>query len=344
MHRLSSYVPWFLLARDLCAVGECDAAAGYLVACATLCDPEPLRDWPLTLNTGRYRDQWHTMTRTGLSARLSQHRREPLVEIHPLDAAAHAIGERDPVRVMTPQGESVFRAQITAGQRRGEIFVPIHWTDRQSSGGRAGLLPRALVDPHSGQPGFKATPARIERLAVEWRGFLIARTLPAAIPAAYFTKVRVAQGWLVELAGDGEPAALAKALLPKGERVEIVDGARGGLRVAVLRAGRLSAALYVTRSGRLPERDWLIAQLAAGAPASATELLAGRPAAPPPERGAIVCVCFDVGIKTIVEAIGSRCLTSVEAVGAALSAGTSCGSCRPAIQRLIGETKEAARG
>jgi assimilatory nitrate reductase catalytic subunit len=304
----------------------------------------PLAKWPLTLNTGRYRDQWHTMTRTGLSPRLSQHRREPLVELHPLDAEAHGIDEGDLVRVATPQGASVFRAALYDGQRRGEIFIPIHWSDRTSSGGRAGLLPRPLVDPHSGQPGFKATPARLDKLALDWRGFLIAREAPEAIPAGYFTRVRVAQGWLVELAGTGDPAALAEALLPAGERVEIVDRARGGLRSAVLADGRLRAALYVTRTGRLPDRDWLIAQLSAGAAATSVELLAGRPAAPQPDRGPIVCVCFDVGMKTILEAIGSDGLTTVEAVGAALSAGSNCGSCRPAIQRLIGARKQAAHG
>jgi assimilatory nitrate reductase catalytic subunit len=241
------------------------------------------------------------------------------------------------VRVVTPQGESVFRAAISEAQRRGEAFVPIHWTDRQSSGGRAGLLPAPLVDPYSGQPGYKATPARIEKLAVAWRGFLIAREAPDCIPAAYFTKVRVGQGWLVELAGEGDPAVLAKALLPKGERVEIADRARGGMRIAVLGGGRLRAALYVTRSGRLPDRDWLIAQLAAADTASSVELLAGRPAMPLPHRGPIVCACFDVGVNTIVEAIAGQRLVSVEAVGAALSAGTNCGSCKPAIRRLIGE-------
>ncbi|MGV3554902.1 MAG: molybdopterin-dependent oxidoreductase [Croceibacterium sp.] len=296
-----------------------------------------LPKWPLTLNTGRYRDHWHTMTRTGLSPKLSQHRREPMAEIHPLDAEELGIAERDLVRVTTPQGESVFRAQLSDGQRQGEVFVPIHWTDRQSNGGRAGLLPRALVDPHSGQPGFKATPARVEKLCVEWRGFLIAREMPERIPAAYFAKVRVGQGWLVELAGSRDPAPLAKLLLPRGERVEILDPARGGLRVAVLSEGRLSAALYLTRSGRLPDRDWLVGQLSATQPSS-VELLAGRPAVPLPDRGPIVCACFDVGMNTILGAITSEGLVSVEAVGAALSAGTNCGSCKPAIRRLIGET------
>jgi assimilatory nitrate reductase catalytic subunit len=299
-----------------------------------------LPKWPLTLNTGRYRDHWHTMTRTGLSPRLSQHRREPLAELHPLDAAEHGIDDGDFVRVATPQGESVFRAAIVSGQRRGEVFAPIHWTDRQSSGGRAGLLPRPLVDSHSGQPGFKATPARIEKLAFEWRGFLIARAAPPRIAADYHTRVRVNAGWLVELAGNGDPAALARDCLPAGECAEHADRARGDWRMAVLDRGRLAAALYVTRSGRLPDREWLIEQLGASE-ANSVDLLAGRPAGGAADRGPIVCACFDVGLKTIVEAIGTRRLVSVEAVGQALSAGTNCGSCRPAIRRLIGECKAA---
>ncbi len=302
-----------------------------------------LPKWPLILNTGRYRDHWHTMTRTGLSPRLSQHRREPLVELHPADASREGIGDGDLVEVTTAQGASTFRALLTENQRRGEMFVPIHWTDRQSSGGRAGILPRALVDPHSGQPGFKTTPARIARLAFAWRGFLIARAIPDTIPPEYYTRVRAGRGRLVELAGNGDPARLARAVLPSGERVEIADPARGGLRVAVLDGeSRLAAALYLTRDGTLPDRDWLVAQLDAAEPAPSIELIAGRPAAQQPDRGPIVCVCFDVGLKAIVEAVESHGLMSVEAVGQALSAGTNCGSCKPAIQRLIGEHGRAA--
>jgi assimilatory nitrate reductase catalytic subunit len=304
----------------------------------------PLAKFPLTLNNGRYRDQWHTMTRTGLSPRLSQHRREPLVEIHPKDAAEAGIAEGDLVQVSTPQGRSVFRALLTDGQRRGDVFTPIHWTDRQSTGGRTGLLPGPHVDPVSGQPGFKRTPARIEKFMAEWRGFFIARDLPKALPADYATRIRVGQGWLVELAGNDDPQALAQAVLPKGERVEIVDAARGGIRVAILQDGKMIAALHLTRTGRLPDREWLVAQLAAAEMASSIELLAGRPATPQVDRGPIVCVCFDVGMNTIVEAIGGQRLTSVEEVGKALAAGTNCGSCRPAIQRLLGETLEAAHG
>jgi assimilatory nitrate reductase catalytic subunit len=315
-----------------------------LVAVTQMERPKKLDRWPMVLNNGRYRDHWHTMTRTGLSPRLSQHRREPLVEIHPADAAENDIAAGDLVQVSTPQGDSVFRAELSSGQRRGEIFTPIHWTDRQSTGGRTGLLPRDDVDPHSGQPGFKATPARVEKLAPEWRGFFVTREVPDVIPTAYATRIRIADGWLVEFAGDGDTAVIEKAVLPKGERVEILDTARGGLRIAILAAGRVEAVFYLTRTGRLPSRDWPVSQLSAANLPTSVELLAGRPAAPQADRGAIICVCFDVGMKTIIEAIGAHSLMTVDAVGRALSAGTNCGSCRPAIQRLIGETKEAANG
>ncbi|HWW69492.1 MAG TPA: nitrate reductase, partial [Duganella sp.] len=107
----------------------------------------PLDRWPITLNTGRYRDQWHTMTRTGLAPRLARHREEPLVEVHPDDAARLDIADGALARVSTPRGESLYRVAVTDAQRSGELFVPIHWTDRTSSGGRTGLLPRPLVDP-----------------------------------------------------------------------------------------------------------------------------------------------------------------------------------------------------
>jgi assimilatory nitrate reductase catalytic subunit len=292
-------------------------------------------DWPMVLNTGRYRDQWHTMTRTGLSPRLARHRQEPLVEMHAADAGTLGIEEGDLVRVSTPQGDSLFKAAICESQRRGEVFVPIHWTDCQSTGGRAGLLPSPLTDPHSGQPGFKATPARVERVAVGWRGFLIAREVPDEIPVLYATRVRVNDGWLVELAGRGDPLPLENALLPKGERIEAFDPGRGEARFAVLAGGRLEAVLMLSKGGRLPSREWLAAQLSAPDVPSATELLAARPAQPREDVGEIVCACFDVGIRTITRAIAERRLVSVDEVGQALRAGTNCGSCRTAIHALL---------
>jgi assimilatory nitrate reductase catalytic subunit len=297
------------------------------------------RAYPLRLNTGRYRDQWHTMTRTGLSPKLSQHRREPLVEVHPDTMARARLVDGGLALVQTPHGKSIFRVASSTGQRRGDLFVPIHWTDQTSGGGRAGMLPGQDRDPFSGQPGFKNTPAKIAAHVPEWTGFLVSRDRPAAPDCSYWTRIRSTHGWVMEFAIDGDPSPLT-ALLPDGDRAEMLDVKRGVVRSAVVIAGRLQAALFVSRNGGLPPRDWLAAQLD-DRDVSVMELLAGRPSTPAPERGAIVCVCFDIGMTTIIDAIAAQTLVTVEGVGKAISAGTNCGSCRPAIAKLIALTQES---
>ncbi|HWW65848.1 MAG TPA: molybdopterin-dependent oxidoreductase [Sphingomonadaceae bacterium] len=316
------------------------AGKARLIPVAQRAVAKPLPRWPLTLNTGRYRDQWHTMTRTGLSPKLARHREEPLVEVHPVDAERFGLVDGGLARVATPQGDSLFRVSVSDAQRPGELFTPIHWTDRQSTGGRTGLLPRAATDPRSGQPGFKMTPARIAAVATEWRAFLIARDAATAPDCLWATRIAVPGGVLFELAGDGDPAALENAL-PKGNRVEVSDAVRGTRRIAVLDAGRLAAVLFVTRTGALPSRDWLIAQLGVE---HGPQVLAGRAPGDQPDGGPIVCTCFDVGLKTILAAIREQRLADVAAIGEALGAGTNCGSCRPALTRILAEDKVAAHG
>ena len=97
--------------------------------------------------------------------------------------------------------------------------------------------------------------------------------------------------------------------------------------------------LFVTHTGELPSRDWLIAQL--DAPQVAPTLLAGRAPGAQPDRGALICSCFDIGLKTIVAAIAEQQLADVAAIGKALGAGTNCGSCRPALARILAETLPA---
>src|SRR3546814_12099269 len=91
----------------------------------------------------------------------------PLVEIHPDDGSRLGLTDGGLARVETPQGDSLYRVTFHAGQRPGELFVPIHWTDRTSSGGRPGFLPRPLVAPVSGPPGFTSRSEE-RRVGDEW--------------------------------------------------------------------------------------------------------------------------------------------------------------------------------
>lgn len=297
--------------------------------------PEKLtsKDYPFLLNTGRYRDQWHTMTRTGLSARLSQHRREALLEIHHDDAAKYGIETGSLVKVKSNSGQSIVRAQLHDGQRRGELFLPMHWTDEQGNMARANLLPNQAVDPVSHQPGFKRTAVQIELVKADWKGFLASRDKPQLDPKIHWSSSRIDSGWLTEISGMGNIDIAA--LLPDGDQIEASDKKTGMQRIAVFEEQHLISALYLTRSGVLPEREWITTQFCDVAVPDKPALLAGRPRTKTQDKGPIVCVCFNVGEKDICRAATSKGLTSVGSVGEAIQAGTNCGSCRPAIAKLL---------
>ena len=159
----------------------------------------------------------------------------------------------------------------------------------------------------------------------------------------YWASARIAGGWLTEVAGFD--SIDLDALLPDGPRSEVADMGRGMRRIAVLDdVGAPVALLYLTRTGVLPDRDWVVRQFA-DPQASMGELLAGRPSTPMPDTGPTVCVCHDVGETQILTAIeeGAR---DVAAIGKATCAGTNCGSCRLILSRLLEEQearlKEAA--
>ncbi|WP_126173721.1 nitrate reductase [Altericroceibacterium xinjiangense] len=300
-------------------------------------EAESASGFPLRLNTGRYRDQWHTMTRTGLSPKLALHRREPLLEIHAEDAVRFGLEEGGLAQVSTPHGSAAYRVAVRDSQRRGEVYVPMHWGDAFASIGRTGRLATPATDPVSGQPGFKNTPALVEPIAPDWRGFLLTRT-PTTPTALWWSRSRVEGGWLAELAGMG--AVDTDSLLPEGHQSEACDLARGMRRIVVCdEAGQLVAALYLTRSGVLPPREWIAGQLAQE-PASLPEWLAARPAKPQPSKGPIVCVCHDIGEQQVLAAVEGGA-TDVARIGACTGAGTNCGSCRPLLARILADTQVA---
>jgi assimilatory nitrate reductase catalytic subunit len=220
--------------------------------------------YPLSLNTGRIRDQWHTMTRTGLAPDLCRHAPEPFVEIHPVDAEAAGLKEGMLARVITARGEAVALAKLTDRQRPGGVFMPMHWTDAFAPSGRSNPLIAPNIDPVSGQPEFKHTPARIRAYRETWKGFFLSRdTLKTPLGQDLVWR-RIPQDACQqhEFAGRGDASerdavrkALSKGLI--GEVVAYDDIATGARREAWVRDGRLVAVLFMTTTGRLPPRDWL---------------------------------------------------------------------------------------
>jgi len=299
-------------------------------------------DFPLVLNTGRIRDQWHTMTRTAKTPRLMSHYAESFCEIHSDDAEDAGIAPATLVRIATPQGTALVRALVTERQQKGSIFVPMHWTDQQTAQGRIGSTVLAALDPVSGQPGLKSSCARIEPFEAAWYGFAVLRDKPEIIHADYWAIARAEGGWRVELGGS-EPVEdwtiYATDLIRSGEGTETLsymDQDQASFRLATFSGDTLVGALFIAPQPVAVSRTWVVEHLKAPAIGGAERLrlLSGRPGLDQPDPGPIVCACFSVGANQIAAAVehGS---TSVEAVGAALRAGTNCGSCRVEIRRLI---------
>ncbi|MBR1210814.1 nitrate reductase [Bradyrhizobium sp. JYMT SZCCT0180] len=300
---------------------------------------------PLRLNTGRVRDQWHTMTRTGMSPRLGQHLPEPFVEVHPDDAARHGVADGDFARVTTDYGQCTLRVVVSERQQRGMLFAPIHWSAVTATGARVGSLVAPLTDPFSGQPENKATPASITPYEYVFRGFALSRT-PLELPDhAWWARVAVNgghgylladnadlrgwQSWLGSIAGD--------------DLAEYKDFGGGVYRAASFAADRIETCLFIG-----PARDagdWNVVKGLFAADALSNDqrrmLLSGKSIDGLANAGPIVCACFGVGRTTICDAIAAGARSAAD-IGAKLKAGTNCGSCIPELKRVIAQTAPAA--
>jgi assimilatory nitrate reductase catalytic subunit len=306
------------------------------------------RERPLVLNTGRVRDQWHTMTRSGRVPRLMTHQSEPLLDIHPEEAERFGLAAGGLARVASRHGATVLPVRLAAGQRVGEVFVPMHWTDSFTSSGPVDRLVGAATDPVSGQPELKGTPVCLTPLSTGWRGSLLRRTA-APLPEGpyWWARVPLARGHGFSLAGWEPPPvgpaldAWALALMgapPDAEVIAYADPGRSDFRFASIVDDRLDACLFLARSAAaLPSPDALAAAL--GTEISATVrrgLLAGRVNDHATAMDAqAICVCFAIGRNALCHAIVERRLTSLSEIGAALGAGTNCGSCLPELQQIL---------
>ncbi len=304
-------------------------------------------DFPLVLNSGRVRDHWHTLTRTGVSPRLCAHTVEPYAELHREDAQRLGLADGQLVRVVGENGgDALLRLRVNEEQQPGCVFVPMHWNDRFSARARVGALIPPRRDPLSGQPDFKHARARVEACAMNWHGFILSashRQLELRY-ARYWTRSRGRGLWRYEIAGDEQPAdwaTRARDLLGVDERddwIEYHDRARNQYRAARFEPnGRLAALIFIGPDEQLPTRDWLISlfRQEALSPRERASLLSGEPPRDQQDAGRIVCACFTVGEKTLLQAIREQGLDSVEAIGQALQAGTNCGSCIPELKQLL---------
>ncbi len=311
-----------------------------LIAVSNLAEPD-LRDaeHPWLLNSGRLRDQWHTMTRTGLSATLMAHTQEPHLDIHPLDAQSLSIAEADFVTLRRGEYSSVLRAHLSLQQRRGEVFAPIHWTSILSRSGRIGPVVHGRRDPISGQPDSKMSAIALQKRTPIWQASLISKQALPLATLSYAVSIRLHRGFRQNVAEftDGPQllAWLSTLALPPEEMIEAEDPQHNWLRRAWFEEGRLIAFL----AAPWPEdadMDWACSLLDEKLePQQRKQLLALRPGVQGPALGRRVCICMGVHEQTLIEAIEAGQLDSVAALSRVTQAGSRCGSCQSELGELL---------
>ncbi len=302
--------------------------------------------FPLVANTGRYRDQWHTMTRTGLSPRLSAHRPEPLLDIHPYDASAAGVTDGGLARVYSPAGDVLIRVAVSADVPEGQVFVPIYWTDQQAARSVVSRLFPPETDPISGQPESKFVPVKVMPFRTQWSALMMSRHVPDLHRVPYWCRYALGPADAYDLAGDGdmdvEHLITEMDVRTHGERIEYHDQAQGVTRAAWLKDGRLEACLFAAPNRPDLARVWLRDLFAAGklGEVERQSILAGRAAGKSTgEADGLICSCLAVGLAEIEAAIRDGRATTVGEVGKLLGAGTNCGSCVPELKQILERCK-----
>lgn len=308
--------------------------------------------FPLHLNTGRLRDQWHGMSRTGNASRLFNHAEEAVLAMNRLDMERRALADGDITRVASRRGTLNVRVAASDEMRAGQVFLPMHWGSRFMSGLGANALTLGSFDPRSKQPELKHAAVEVEKLTLPWRMTAmrrgdVLRRMEALQPLlSRFDYATVGlYGREVELVvlrtahAAPVPETLLReidAILGMDDEARVMnyrDARRGVSKRALLERGKL---LGVRLTGETAAQDWLKEAIVGGEDTEALRPWLFAPLAEPPqghrERGRIVCTCLNVSEQEIMHELKQG--ADLPAVQARLKCGTQCGSCVPELKRL----------
>lgn len=307
-------------------------------------------EYSLLLNTGRLRDQWHTMTRTANAPRLNRHAPEPLLSLHPLDARRAGVADGQIARIESRNGYAELRVRVSQSVRPGQAFAPMHWSSRFASAALVGSLLEGECDPLSGQPELKVEAVSVQPAGIEWHGLVLERsdlqTLIGQVDEDYWVRTRFEHCSATYLGFVVRPdnwLDWATAQMPDAEQLVTYDGGETGVVVVGISDERLQQLMVLSKNPRNRDVGWL-AELFSEAPLSVQSKRALMRGLPPQletntTRGEPVCVCRGTGRSAIEDSIAKNGMTTTDSIGAALGAGSYCGSCLPEIRQMVDKSQ-----
>jgi len=332
------------------------------VAYVPVAEPRESR-YPFSLTTGRLRDQWHGMSRTGTLGRLFGHVPEPVIQLHPQDMARRGLAEGDLAHVTSKRGSIVVPVQASKEIGLSQAFMGMHWGSEflggQSSTGErlAGVnqLTTSAYCPTSKQPELKHAAVKILKAEMPWTLLAMAwlpdvdalavreqlKQLMAQFPFATCVPFgRERAGVLFRAAAYEAPApevvARLEALLGLAgpDSVRYADARKGQRRVMrLVRDGagkdapaRLEAFVL---AGDTTSQAWVTTLLQDELPAQSYGRLLLSPGAKAPvavqARGKQVCTCFNI-TEDAIQGRLATCTGNADQRVAALQADLKCGT------------------
>ena len=313
---------------------------------------------PLHLLTGRLRDQWHGMSRTGTVAQLFNHVPEPAISMNADDMQRRSIKQGDIVKISNKRGSLILPVQASDEMGAAQTFVPMHWGSQFMNGLGINALMPDTFDKTSKQPELKHTAIKLEKLELPWRMTIMRTCNDLTLLQKLRTLMQHFQyascglfgresesnksGMMIlkaahDAAPDSELIAKIDTLLGMTDDMPLLNynDAKRGISKRILIEN--SQVTGVRLMGETIATDWLKEVMTNGQFTEELRRWALAPLPAPPSgqrgRGKIVCNCLDVAESDIVENIelGADLLTLQNK----LKCGTECGSCVPEIKKLI---------
>ncbi len=319
--------------------------------------PKEKRDarFPLTLNTGRLRDQWHGMSRTGTAAQLFGHVEEAALSLHPDELRRRRLQAGDLVKLKSRRGSLILPVQSDEAVRSGQAFLPMHWGDRFLKGLGCNVLTLPAFDPLSKQPELKHTGVEVQKIELPWQLFtlvegevqtrfealrplcesfeyanlgLVGRERPALVIRAAAAQAPAPEllAQIDRLLGlhEGPVLAYDDPRRSVGKRVRIEQGRITAIRLAGETAARgWLKGLWLSGETDADLRRWLLAPISTPPGSAGVTTLDNK----------TLCNCMNVSQAAVCAGIARG--LDLQDLKQTLGCGTQCGSCVPEIKRLL---------
>jgi len=313
---------------------------------------------PLHLLTGRLRDQWHGMSRTGTIAQLFNHVEEPAINMNADDMQRRSIKDGDIVKVSNKRGSLVLVAKASDEVKPAQTFIPMHWGKQFMHGLGVNALIPPDFDKTSKQPELKHTAIKLEKLELPWH-MTVMRACDdlAQLQAIRALLVDFEYASCGLFGRESEEHKLGMLILrasnKEAPRAEIVtqidailgmqdgmpllnyDDAKRGISKRILVED--NKVTGVRLMGEVLAAEWLKEIMLTGQFTPELRRWALAPLATPPNgqkgRGKIICNCIDLSENEIIETI--QLGADLPTLQSKLKCGTECGSCVPELRRLV---------